>query len=920
MILRYSSRTSKLSEQFLNTKLSGAVSYDRIAGYFCSSILEVAGEAIEAIEGKTRVICNSGLAPSDIAVAKLGQRVEWNSFKPEEIYATAGAMSRLKKLYELLKYGKLEVRVLPDKIYGLMHGKAGVITYIDGSKTSFLGSINETKSAFTTNYEMVWEDSDLDSVAWVQAEFDAFWNSPYAVALSDYVIEDVKRISERRSMPIKDWREISDEPVPAVAVEEPIYREQFGLWAHQKYFVSRAFEEHKKRGGARLLLADQVGLGKTVQLAMVAKLIALYDNRPVLIIVPKTLLYQWQDELMTLLNFPSAIWTGRFWIDENGYEYPADSKNAILKCPRKVGIISQGLITRKSESAELLKSMRFSCVILDEAHRARRKNLGKDPDKHKAQPNNLLAFLNEITFRTKSLLLATATPVQIDPIEAFDLLMALSLPQDAEKVLGDNYSVWRHTPGLSIKYIQGDEPYPESEAEMWEIIRNPFPPRSEDRSIEILRDQLDVDDKPVLPQILYSTLSARHKNRIKRLYGTTKSEDSFIKNHNPYIRTIVRRTRDFLENTTNPNTGEPYLKKIDAVLLGEKEDEALELAGYLKQAYEIAEEFCALLSSRVKGGGFMSTLLLKRIGSTMFAGGNTAKKMLAWTAEGKERLRSLYEELSDEDDDESEEATGSDIKNLTDEEVDCLERLVNVLKSNTDTDPKYNRVKDILTHGVRGEGAWKNKGCILFSQYYDSAVYVAERLSLEFANVAVGLYAGGDKSGLYKGGLFKKENKDEIKRLVKSRELMILVGTDAASEGLNLQALGALINIDLPWNPTRLEQRKGRIQRIGQLADTIFIYNMRYKDSVEDKVHSKLSGRLKGIYTLFGQIPDVLEDVWVAIAQKDEERAELAISNLPQKNPFVLKYEETIPDCGDWEKCTVVLDKQDELKELLKAW
>ncbi|MDR1961650.1 MAG: helicase SNF2, partial [Gracilibacteraceae bacterium] len=137
---------------------------------------------------------------------------------------------------------------------------------------------------------------------------------------------------------------------------------------------------------------------------------------------------------------------------------------------------------------------------------------------------------------------------------------------------------------------------------------------------------------------------------------------------------------------------------------------------------------------------------------------------------------------------------------------------------------------------------------------------------------------------------------------------------------LNLQALGTLINIDLPWNPTRLEQRKGRIQRIGQLADAIYIYNMRYKDSVEDKVHHKLSERLQAIYSLFGQIPDVLEDVWVAMAQRDEERAELAISSLPQKNPFVLKYEETIPDCGDWEKCAVVLDKQDELKELRKGW
>jgi superfamily II DNA or RNA helicase len=906
-----------LGEQFLNVKLQGAVSYDRIAGYFCSSILEVAGEAIEAIGSKVRVICNSGLAPSDIAVAKLAMRQEWNDFKPEEVYVTEGAIARLKKLYELLTSGKLEVRVLPDEIYGLMHGKAGVITYTDGSKTSFLGSINETKSAFTTNYEMVWEDDAPDSVAWVQTEFDFFWNNPNAIALSDYIIEDLKRISERRSIPLKDWRETTEESVPAVAVEEPIYREQFGLWAHQKYFVARAFEEHKKRGGARLLLADQVGLGKTVQLAMSAKLIALYDDKPVLIIVPKTLLFQWQDELMGLLNLPSAVWTGRYWVDENGYEYPADSAKAITKCPRKVGIISQGLITRKSESAKLLKSMRFSCVILDEAHRARRKNLGKDPDKHKAQENNLLTFLKEITSKTKSLLLATATPVQIDPIEAFDLLMALTLPQDADKVLGDNYSVWRNKPGQTIKYIQGDEPYPEAEAEMWEIVRNPFPPRSEDKSFEILREQLGMaEDNAVLPQDRYDELSRPQKNRVRTLYH----DDDFIQNHNPYIRTIVRRTRDFLENAINPTTGEPYLKKIVAVLLGEKDTEALELSGYLAQAYGIAEEFCELLSSRVKGGGFMSTLLLKRIGSTMFAGENTAKKMLAWTADGKERLRSLYDELSDEDDDESEEVAQSDIKDLTSEEVDCLERLVNVLKSNSDTDPKYNRVKVILTQGVEGEGAWKDKGCILFSQYYDSAFYVAKKLSEDLTDISIGLYAGGDKSGIYRNGLFKKESKDKIKQLVKARELTILVGTDAASEGLNLQTLGTLINIDLPWNPTRLEQRKGRIQRIGQLATAIYIYNMRYKDSVEDKVHSKLSGRLQGIYTLFGQIPDVLEDVWVAIAQKDEERAELAISRLPQKNPFVLKYEESIPDYGDWEKCTVVLDKQDELRELLKGW
>ena len=142
----------------------------------------------------------------------------------------------------------------------------------------------------------------------------------------------------------------------------------------------------------------------------------------------------------------------------------------------------------------------------------------------------------------------------------------------------------------------------------------------------------------------------------------------------------------------------------------------------------------------------------------------------------------------------------------------------------------------------------------------DSARYIAEALSKDFS-LPIGLYAGGDKSGIFHSGEYKKELKDTLKAMVKKRELQILVGTDAASEGLNLQMLSTLINVDLPWNPTRLEQRKGRIQRIGQLADTIMIYNMRYKDSVEDKVHAKLSDRLKSIFDMFGQIPEVLEDV-----------------------------------------------------------
>ena len=160
----------------------------------------------------------------------------------------------------------MEIRVLPDDVYGLMHGKAGVITYDDGHRVAFIGSMNETKSALTTNYEIVWEDDSKESADWVQDEFDYFWDHKCAVPLSEFVISDIKRIANRHPMTLKGWREDNSADVPAVAAEEPVYRKEFGLWAHQKYFVMRAFEEHKTKGGARLVLADMVGLGKTLQL------------------------------------------------------------------------------------------------------------------------------------------------------------------------------------------------------------------------------------------------------------------------------------------------------------------------------------------------------------------------------------------------------------------------------------------------------------------------------------------------------------------------------------------------------------------------------------------------------------------------------------------------------------------------------
>jgi hypothetical protein len=340
-----------------------------------------------------------------------------------------------------------------------------VITLADGSKTCFMGSANESKSAWQLNYELVWEDPSPEAVAWVQAEFDALWSHPLAVPLSEAVIQDFDRLSRRQVVRnVKDWV-IDPDPASAV-IESPVYRQEVGLWEHQKYFVKTAFDAHRgPTGKARFVLADQVGLGKTVQLAMTAQLIALTGSKPILVICPKTLVWQWQDEMLTLLDMPSAVWNGRRWVDEREIEYPVSGVEALRKCPRRVGIISGGLISRRSELVDQLLRLEYDCVILDEAHRARRRNLGPTHDQENPDPNNLLEFMYQIAPRTRSLLLATATPVQLRPIEAWDLLDILN--RGDESVLGNQFSLWQDGP-RALGLVMGREHLPAEEYEKWE--------------------------------------------------------------------------------------------------------------------------------------------------------------------------------------------------------------------------------------------------------------------------------------------------------------------------------------------------------------------------------------------------------------------------------------------------------------------
>jgi ERCC4-related helicase len=193
---------------------------------------------------------------------------------------------------------------------------------------------------------------------------------------------------------------------------------------------------------------------------------------------------------------------------------------------------------------------------------------------------------------------------------------------------------------------------------------------------------------------------------------------------------------------------------------------------------------------------------------------------------------------------------------LTPNETGHLRTIIEELSRPEARDPKLAAVTYFLTE-QRTEGkTWLEHGCIIFSQYYDTAQWIAAALTKVLPTEPVAVYAGTGKSSIFRGDACAAVAREDIKKAVKQRDIRLVVATDAACEGLNLQTLGTLINVYLPWNPSRLEQRLGRIKRFGQARRTVDMLNLVYHDTQDEKVYQVLSRRLQDKFDIFGGLPD----------------------------------------------------------------
>ena len=898
-LTRFSSRRQRLDHAFLADRLRSAKSYKRIAGYFRSSIFELVGEEIETVP-KVQIVCNSELDAADVMVSKhvreTALKERWNE-APAEVEALLHR-DRYRRLHDLLSSGRVEVRVVPkDRVF--IHGKAGVIEAEDGTKTCFLGSINETKSAFAQNYEILWEDPSQEGIAWVEEEFDALWQDAYS--LPEAIIEETNRIAQRLEISFDEAK--ADELPAAALAESPIYRggEQLQPW--QRSFVTMFMNHREIYGKARLLLADEVGVGKTLSLAASAMISALLEDGPVLILCPSTLTLQWQVELSDKLGIPSAVWSSnkKVWLDPKGHTIKTRGAEDIARCPYRIAIVSTGLIVHGTDERRHLLELKYGTVVLDEAHKARRRGgLGQQ----KESPNNLLDFMLRIGLRTKNLLLGTATPIQTEVHELWDLMQVLNTGTDF--VLGrELYSRWVNYE-RALPVVKGDET-PLEEKDAWEWLRNPLPPANENSLYATLRLQLGIPER-----IFYSDKGFGSLGFLEQQALGQALEQGFLRENNPLTRHTVLRRRQTLEEAgllekvgvnihPNPDAPSTAYAGVGFDGLGLLTNLPFDLA------YRAAEAFTLALQKRTKAAGFMKTMLLQRICSSFASGRATAERMLQREMFEEEEQAQIFEE---------------EMSVLTDEEAKYLRVIVEELSRPEARDPKINAVKHFLT-SFHSEGkTWLEHGCIIFSQYYDTAYSLGEQLAKSLVGEAVGVYAGAGKSGLFRGEDFASVEREDIKHAVKKREIRLVVATDAACEGLNLQTLGTLINVDLPWNPSRLEQRLGRIKRFGQARSNVDMLNLVYHETQDEKVYKVLSRRMKDRYDIFGGLPDTIEDEWIESVEKLEEMMDTYIHLRQQaRDVFEMRYQTTIdPDRDRWELCSKVLSRRDVVDRLSIPW
>jgi superfamily II DNA or RNA helicase len=322
-------------------------------------------------------------------------------------------------------------------------------------------------------------------------------------------------------------------------------------------------------------------------------------------------------------------------------------------------------------------------------------------------------------------------------------------------------------------------------------------------------------------------------------------------------------------------------KAIRAVSDGELTYARYGLWHYVKTDKQKKEPYNSLQRAGSNLRGLMRVLLFKRFESSVYAFRETVKRLLkmhkafvasldaGFVPAGEDAQHVLYEsDILEESDlvDALREvsrrynAADFDLKTLREHighDIDLLEKILKLVSHITpDKDAKLQTLKKRLL-----QAPLKGAKRLIFTQYADTATYLGDNLNPDGKDPEIEVVFSGDKSKERLVGRFAPKANSEYRFAKGEVELMTVIATDVLAEGLNLQDCDNIINYDLHWNPVRLIQRFGRIDRIGSDHERIFGYNFLPETKLDRNLglRDKLHNRIQEIHDSIGEDSEILD-------------------------------------------------------------
>lgn len=555
--------------------------------------------------------------------------------------------------------------------------------------------------------------------------------------------------------------------------------------AHQFIPVTKFLESYSER----LLIADEVGLGKTIESMYIwEELIARNSAQRLLIVVPAVLKYKWKNDLKQFFNIDAQIVTAEN--ASNGETLLQHMDNA-LKNPlgeHFALIISIEGLRISSKVAEFLEKYAdirkiFDLVIIDEAHYLRN--------------SSTASFKTGARLRdvSESMLLLSATPIQTGSDNFYNLLNLLS-PEEFNNQITFDMQLKENVPLVQLTNALDNNSAKEV---VEELVENALDTRvfSDDEDILELKENID--------DIL--------SNPNKRIAAIDRFKNKYF--YNNYITRT--RKRDVMKDRVKRN--------IETI--------QFELFKYEKDFYDRVTEYLQKQGYDAEGLSVFRLIARQRqMASSMPAA------LMAWrglsTADSTDLVDSETKEQG-EDFGFDEDIDTQKAYMPTFEDVD-LEKLKQL-------DSKYNSFIKEIQKLIRHNPAEK---IVVFSFFRDTIKYLYERMCLD-----------GISTIFIMGGMRGEDKNGRINDF-KTADINVLISSEVGSEGIDLQFAKYEINYDLPWNPMRIEQRIGRIDRIGQESPNIYIYNAVCQNTIEDRILDRLYSRIDVFRNSIGDLEEIL--------------------------------------------------------------